>query len=265
MSHINLLQALSDNILIDKDKCTFCGICVDTCILDNLRLQLAPCRQACPLKVNIQGYVQQTLRGEDDQARKTLRDKLIFPEILGRICTHPCETNCHRLKMSGEAVSIRSLKRYLTENQDPSEIPFPEIKTDTGRKVAVIGSGPAGLQAAYDLRMTGHQVTVYESQPEPGGMMRWAIPEFRLPLAVVEREIDLIDKIGVDFRCNTTIGKDLSMTQLKNDYNAIIIATGCGNAAKLDIEGQNAQGVYYGLPFLSAVRNLSCNQKQYDF
>lgn len=255
MSHINLLQALSDNILIDKDKCTFCGICVDTCILDNLRLQLAPCRQACPLEVNIQGYVQQILRGEDDQARETLRDKLIFPEILGRICTHPCETNCHRLKMSGEAVSIRSLKRYLTENQDPSKIPFPEIKADSGRKVAVIGSGPAGLQAAYDLRISGHQVTVYESQPEPGGMMRWAIPEFRLPLAVFQREIELIDKIGVDFRCNTTIGKDLSITQLKNDYNASIIATGYGNFAKLDIEGQNAQGVYYGLPFLSAVRN----------
>lgn len=255
MSHTNLLQALTDNILIDKDKCTFCNICVDVCILDNLRLQLAPCQQACPLKVNIQGYVQQTLRGEDDQARETLRDKLIFPEILGRICHHPCETNCHRLKMGEEAVSIRSLKRYLTENQDPSKIPFPEIKTDTGCKVAVIGSGPAGLQAAYDLRISGHQVTVYESQPEPGGMMRWAIPEFRLPLAVVEREIELIDKIGVDIRCNTTIGKDLSITQLKNDYNASIIATGYGNFAKLDIEGQNAQGVYYGLPFLSAVRN----------
>jgi len=255
MSDTNLLQALSNNILIDKDKCTFCGICVDTCILDNLRLQLAPCRQACPLKVNIQGYVQQTLRGEDDKARETLRETLIFPEILGRICHHPCETHCHRLKMGEEAVSIRSLKRYLTENQDPSKIPFPEIKPDSGCKVAVIGSGPAGLQAAYDLRICGHQVSVYESQPEPGGLMRWAIPEFRLPLAVVEREIELLDKIGVDFRCNTTIGKDLSITQLKNDYNAIIIATGCGNFAKLDIEGQNAPGVYYGLPFLSAVRN----------
>jgi len=255
MSDNNLLQALSDNIVIDKDKCTFCGICVETCILDNLRLQLAPCRQACPLEVNIQGYVQQTLRGEDDKAREILREKLIFPEILGRICTHPCETNCHHLKMSGEAVAIRSLKRYLTENQDPSEIPFPEIKTDTGCKVAVIGSGPAGLQAAYDLRIKGHQVTIYESQSEPGGMMRWAIPEFRLPLAVIKREIELIDKLGIDIRCHTTIGKDLSITQLKNDYNAIIIATGCGNFAKLDIEGQNAQGVYYGLPFLTAVRN----------
>jgi len=255
MSDNNLLQALSDNIVIDKDKCTFCGICVETCILDNLRLQLAPCRQACPLEVNIQGYVQQTLRGEDDKAREILREKLIFPEILGRICTHPCETNCHHLKMSGEAVAIRSLKRYLTENQDPSEIPFPEIKTDTGCKVAVIGSGPAGLQAAYDLRIKGHQVTIYESQSEPGGMMRWAIPEFRLPLAVIKREIELIDKLGIDIICHTTIGKDLSVTQLKNDYNAIIIATGCGNFAKLDIEGQNAQGVYYGLPFLTAVRN----------
>jgi len=254
MSDNNLLQALSDNIVIDKDKCTFCGICVETCILDNLRLQLAPCRQACPLEVNIQGYVQQTLRGEDDKAREILREKLIFPEILGRICTHPCETNCHHLKMSGEAVAIRSLKRYLTENQDPSKIPFPEIKTDTGCKVAVIGSGPAGLQAAYDLRIKGHQVTIYESQSEPGGMMRWAIPEFRLPLAVIKREIELIDKLGIDIRCHTTIGKDLSVTQLKNDYNAIIIATGCGNFAKLDIEGQNAQGVYYGLPFLTVIQ-----------
>jgi NADPH-dependent glutamate synthase beta subunit-like oxidoreductase len=255
MSDNSLLQALSNNILIDKDKCTFCGICVDTCILDNLRLKLAPCRQACPLKVNIQGYVQQILRGEDDKAREILRDKMIFPEILGRVCAHPCESNCHHFKTDGEAVSIRSLKRYLTENQDPLEIPIPEVKVDSGCKVAVIGSGPAGLQAAYDLRISGHHVTVYESQSEPGGMMRWAIPEFRLPLAVVEREIELIEKIGVDFKCNTTIGKDVSITQLKSDYNAIIIASGCGNSAKLDIEGQDAQGVYYGLPLLSAVRN----------
>lgn len=255
MSDTNLLQALSNNILINKDKCTFCGICVDTCILDNLRLELAPCRQACPLQVNIQGYVQQTLRGEEDQARETLRDKLIFPEILGRICSHPCETTCHRLKMCGEAVAIRSLKRYLTENQDPSAIPLPDIKADTGSKVAVIGSGPAGLQAAYDLRLRGHQVSVYESQSEPGGLMRWAIPEFRLPQAVVEREIELIYKIGVNFICSTTIGRDISLTKLKNDHDAVVIATGCGNFAELDIKGQNAPGVHYGLPFLAAVRN----------
>ncbi len=254
MEQTSLLQALSDNIAIDKDKCTFCSICVDTCILDNLRMQLAPCRQACPLNVNVQGYVQQILRGQEDAARETLREKLIFPAILGRICTHPCETNCERFKTTGEAVAIRALKRYLTENEDSEEVFLPEISAETGRKTAVIGSGPAGLQAAYDLRVRGHKVTVFESQPEPGGMLRWAIPEFRLPAEVVEREMRIFEAMGVEFRCNTCVGADLQFSTIHEEYDAIVVAAGCGIAAVLDIEGRDAAGVYQGLPFLTDVR-----------
>ena len=114
----NMLEALSDNIVIDKDKCTYCGICVETCILDNLRLNLAPCRQGCPLGVNVQGYVQEVLRGRDDRAREILRETLIFPEILGRICTAPCEARCHRKTTGETAVAARAIKRYLTDRPD---------------------------------------------------------------------------------------------------------------------------------------------------
>ncbi len=112
---MNLLEALSDNIVIDKDKCIYCGICVDTCILDNLRMKQAPCARACPLGVNCQGYVQLIGRGRDEDALRVLEEKLPFPEVLSRLCSQPCETRCHCNAQEGQAVNIRGLKRYLTE------------------------------------------------------------------------------------------------------------------------------------------------------
>ena len=113
--NVNLLEGLTDNIVIYKDKCTFCGICVETCILDNLRMKQAPCQQACPLGVNCQGYVQLIARGEEVKGMEILRETLPFPGILGRICSQPCEENCYRKKMDGESVAIRALKRYLSD------------------------------------------------------------------------------------------------------------------------------------------------------
>ena len=250
---MNLLEALSDNIEIDFDKCTFCGVCVDTCILDNLRLKLAPCRQGCPLRVNVQGYVQEVLRGHDDRALEILRETLIFPEILGRVCPAPCESQCHHAVIDGRAVAARAIKRYLTDGQTADDIPIPPVQKDTGKKTAIVGSGPAGLQAAHDLRLAGHEVVVYDAAEKPGGMLRWAIPDFRLPVAVLERELTLLEKIGVQFECGRNLeNKDLA--ELGAAHDAVIVAVGCRRAARLGLEGENLDGVIYGLDLLRAAK-----------
>src|SRR5208282_385645 len=131
---LNILRALSDNIKIDPDKCTFCGQCVDRCILDNLRMRLSGCRQACPLGLNTQGYVQLIARGQDDKAREMILKDLPFPEIICRICDHPCEENCQRHRRTGQALSIRALKRYLFENHAAA---LPPVGAPTGARAAV--------------------------------------------------------------------------------------------------------------------------------
>lgn len=251
----NLLESLSDNIVIDKDKCTACGICVETCIMDNLRMKLAPCRKACPLGVNCQGYVQLIARGKEDEAVDLLRQTLPFPEILGRCCTHPCEDKCHHKKIDGEAVSIRGLKRYLADHCDGKEAIVPKSAKDSGKSIAVIGSGPAGMMAAYDLSVQGHSVSVFDSQKEPGGMLRWGIPEFRLPKTSIEKEFEMLKDMGIKFHCNTAIGKDKTLAQLKTQFQAIIVATGCPDHGKLNVKGEDLPNVYHGLPFLKDARS----------
>jgi formate dehydrogenase major subunit len=252
MTRPNLLEALSENIKIDKKKCTSCGECVERCILDNLRMRLAPCRQACPLGVNAQGYVQLISRGLEDKAREAVVRDLPFPEIIGRICDHPCERNCHRQKITGQAVSIRALKRYLFEGK-PAVITEPDRRT--GKRVAVVGSGPAGLLAAADLAMKGHEVCVFESEGRPGGLMRWAIPSFRLPEEVLDREIGNLEKLGVRFRCGSGIGGDRSLGSLENDFDALILATGQGVDRWLGIEGEDLAGVHRSLDLLRKARS----------
>ena len=206
----NLLEALSDNIKIDKDKCTFCGVCVETCILDNLRMKLAPCRQGCPMGVNCQGYVQMILRGQEAEALEMVQRELPFPGILGRLCSAQCEEACHHNQVNGEAVAVRALKQYLVEANSGREWAAPDKAAPTGKKIAVIGAGPAGMTAAYDLLIKGSDVTMYEAEEEPGGMLRWAVPEFRLPLAEFRADWAKLEKLGLEFKGGISLGRDIT-------------------------------------------------------
>ena len=252
MDRRNLLGSLSQNITIDHDKCLYCGLCVDRCILDNLRMKLAPCRQACPLGVNAQGYVRLIARGEDDKAREQVLKDLPFPEILGRICDRPCEEKCHRKSVTGEAVSIRALKRYLFPGS--GSLPIPDKAENTGRSVAVVGSGPAGLTAAFDLAVRGHTVVVFEAAEKPGGLLDRVIPAFRLPKETVARDIGVLESLGVQFRCGVRIGDNPSVSELEADFDAVIIASGLGGPKDAGVDGEQLPNVHRALSLLEAAR-----------
>jgi NADPH-dependent glutamate synthase beta subunit-like oxidoreductase len=250
----NLLEGLSDNIKVDKDKCTACGVCVDRCILDNLRLKLAPCRQACPLGVNCQGYVQLILRGEDQAGLEMVERELPFPGILGRLCSAQCENNCQRKTETGSAVAIRALKRYLSDAAKGAAPKLPDKAPASGKRCAVVGSGPAGMLAAWDLLVKGHEVTVLDSEEEPGGMLRWAIPAFRLPQGVLSAEWGKLNTLGASFEGNKALGRDYQIEDLSKDYDAVVVAVGCPQAKRLGIEGEYAKGVHHALGFLKEAR-----------
>ena len=248
------LEHLSDNIRVDKDTCVFCGKCVDTCVLDNLRMKLSPCRAACPMGVNVQGYVQLVLRGEDDKARAMIREKLPFPEVMCMVCHHPCEQACEHAGNGGQPVNIRGIKRYLFDSAAGHDAPRPEPAASSGKKVAVVGAGPAGLVAAYDLALRGHAVTVYEASSAAGGELRRGIPAFRLPADVLERELAVLPLMGVSFRFNTRVGERLALDELRRDFDAVILATGLALDKKLGIAGEELPQVTDGGAFLAAVR-----------
>jgi len=249
----NILEVLAQNIKVDKDKCVFCGKCVDVCIIDNLRMKLAPCRKACPLGLNCQGYAKLIARGEEEQALEIIGEQLPFPGILGRICHHPCETECNRNEVDGSGVALRVLKRYLADN---NELVLKDIEPqkELDEKVAVIGGGPAGIMAAYTLRTKGYQVTVYEAASKLGGMLSSCIPEFRLPEAVVQRETSLLSKMGVQIIYNTKVGKDISADEITEKYHAVIVATGTQAAKKLGLAEEDSKNIFNALDYLKQAK-----------
>jgi NADPH-dependent glutamate synthase beta subunit-like oxidoreductase len=248
----NLLTSLNDNIRIDRNKCTACGRCVEVCILDNLRLQLSPCRQACPLGMNCQGYIHHLAQGKMDKGLEKVREAVPFGGILGRICSRPCEAACNRIKVDRQPVAIRDLKRFLADQDgQPWLPPLPEKKT---QKVAVVGAGPAGLTAAFYLRSRGFRVTLYERESAPGGLMRWAIPEFRLPLGVLDRELGFLKAMGIDFVGNRTLGKDLDLKKLEEEYDAVLLALGAYGQPRLGVPGEEARGILPALDFMKSIR-----------
>jgi len=251
-----------------ESGCRFCGACAEVCptgsIMDkeeltkgkNRKAALLPCKYTCPAEINVPGYLR-FIRDKDYAAAAALiREKVPFPGVLGYVCDRPCEGVCRRGEVN-QAVSIRELKRFAAEH-DAEGIWEKNInqKPATGKKVAVIGSGPAGLTAAYYLVGQGHTVTVYEALPGAGGMLRYGIPEYRLPREVLDKEIQYIEKTGVNIK--TGVRTESMDTLFEEGYNAVIIAVGTHKGQKLRIPGADSPGVLMGVEFL---RNINLGKK----
>jgi len=248
----NLLTSLNDNIRIDRDKCTACGRCIEVCVLDNLRLQLSPCRQACPVGMNCQGYIHHLAQGKMDKGLEKVREAVPFGGILGRICSRPCEAVCNRVKVDQQPVAIRDLKRYLADQDGETWV--PTMSEEKPQRVAVVGAGPAGLTAAFYLRSAGFRVALYDQESAPGGLLRWAIPEFRLPLEVLDRELGFLEAMGIDFQGNRILGKDLDLEKIEEEYDAVLLALGAYGQTRLGAPGEEAQGILPALDFMKSVR-----------
>jgi heterodisulfide reductase subunit A-like polyferredoxin len=209
----------------------------------------APCRLACPAGLNVQGYVQMVGQGKYEEALKIIMEDLPLPGVLGRICPHGCEDACRRCEVD-DPVAIRDLKRLAADQCDPRDIPIPCLPLRE-EKVAIVGSGPAGLSAAYHLARKGVLSTIFEALPEPGGMLRVGIPEHRLPKRILDQEIEVITKLGVDINTQSPLGPDLTVDDLfKKDYKAVYLALGAHRGISLGIPGEQAQGVHQGVDFL---------------
>jgi len=212
----------------------------------------APCRLACPAGINVQGYVQMVKQGKYEEALKIIMEDLPLPGVLGRICPHGCEDACRRSEVEAP-VAICKLKRLAADQFDPRKIKI-ECLPARKEKVAIIGSGPAGLSAAYHLARRGIKSTIFEALPVPGGMLRVGIPDHRLPPSVLDQEIEVITNLGVEIKTNTPLGPDLSVDDLLDgDYKAVYLATGAHKGIELGVPGEGAEGVRQGVDFLKEV------------
>ncbi len=268
---------------VDWNKCTGCGTCAEWCPvkmlseydqgLTNRKAIYTPfpqavprkfvidrkeerachgaCRDACPVHMNIPGYLKLAAEGDNKEAYRLIRATNPLPAICGRVCYAPCQEACNRGQLD-ESLAIRDIKRFVADNINLDDFEIPQIQK-TGKKVAVIGAGPAGLTAANDLILKGHDVVIFEALPKPGGMLMVGIPEYRLPKEVVLKEISYIEKLGVQIKCGVQVGKDIPASQLKEKYDAIFIGVGAHQGLGLRVPGEDLKGVIQGVDFLRQV------------
>jgi heterodisulfide reductase subunit A-like polyferredoxin len=276
------VQVLKKPRFIDLAKCTACGDCIEVCPvslpgefeqgLSNRKATYkrypqaipsamaiskngtSPCTIACPAHISVQGYVALIAAGKYKEALDLIREENPFPAVCGRVCTHPCETSCTRGQLD-EPISICQLKRFVADEVMLSGNDTPPKPIESkNKKVAIVGSGPGGLSAAYYLALWGYQPTVFEALPIAGGMLAVGIPSYRLPKDILNAEIEFIKSVGVEIKTNTPIGASLTLENLKTQgYEATLIAVGAHRNNPMEIEGENLKGVNSGVVFLRDV------------
>lgn len=249
---------------LKEAQCRFCGACVEICptgaLLDkegaepvrcNLEL---PCVAHCPAGIDVPRYLAAIAAGQDQQALKIIRDRVPFPGILGYACFRPCEVACRRSDVD-QPVAICALKRYVADAESNAHTPQVEKSADTGKKVAIIGSGPAGLTAAYYLSELGHQVDIFDRESHAGGMLRYGIPDYRLPREVLDRELKPLTSLGVNFHLKYNLDNEPWLEHLKSrDFDAILVAVGVSAGRNLSIENSHLTGIYQALEFLKSAK-----------
>ncbi|HEX9185472.1 MAG TPA: FAD-dependent oxidoreductase, partial [Vicinamibacteria bacterium] len=220
---------------------------------------LSPCENSCPLHMNIPRFLQLYKEGRVEDAFLSVILDNPLPASTGRVCQHPCDDRCRRAAMD-DAVNMRDVHRTIADSVLLTDKFLPMVerllalkKEPTGREVAVVGAGPTGLTCAYYLALLGHAVTVYDSRPEAGGMLRYALPEYRLPKAVLARELELIERVGVRFQLGTPVGEAPSLNDLAHQYDAVFLAIGTWKEAWVYLPGTELAGVLPALPFLEGV------------
>ncbi len=266
---------------VREDLCTGCGECAKVCpvaianrwdqamatrqaigrafpqaipiTFNIVKKDRAPCTSTCPAGINVQGYIQLIGQGKYREAVQLILERLPLPGTLGRVCPHPCEARCRRCEVDAP-VSIRALKRFAADQVDLADLPLPAIQ-DRDQKIAVVGSGPAGLTVAYYMRLKGYQVTLFEAREQLGGMLRLGIPDYRLPPEVLDREIAHILRMGVAVRSGQALGRDFRLADLQaQDYAAVFLGLGAHETLRLNIPGEeNTQGVMDAIAFLREI------------